>query len=67
MTARIPVVLHTDRPYVVRRIGLRWACIPVDLPLLTTWHDTWADAYRAAEEYAAAARRVASRARKDHP
>lgn len=61
------LLLHADRPYAVRRIHGRWACIPVNLPAITTWHDTWADAYRAAEEYAAAARRVASRARKDHP
>ncbi|MGL4254916.1 MAG: hypothetical protein ACRCSL_01205 [Microbacterium sp.] len=55
---RLAVLLHADRPYAVRRIRGRWACIPVNLPAITTWHDTWADAYLAAEEYAAAARRV---------
>lgn len=60
-------VVHTEAPYAVRRIRDRWACIPTAMPALTTWHDDWADAYRAAEEYAAAARRLAARARKDHP
>lgn len=54
----LALLLNADRPYVVRRLHGRWACIPTRLPFLTTWHDDWAAAFAAAESYAAAARRM---------